>query len=308
MAAPIKKALVAPAIALLVVILGILLAPTIGLVRVLSVELYAYPDRVTEAETQVDAVLAIRNDLPLGIRIGGGELRLVVDGLELARATIPAQTVGRGETSLLVSAVLNNSLIDELWYGHLSRGEKSRVKVEGVVNVDMLLGSVGIPVRWEAPVETRVFPVEVELNRELDLSVLGKVVVKSVRVELAGVTPSETKLRILVTVNNQLRGVPLYVSGLVYSVGTETMVLGYGEQEYAKSIAPGETDVLPFTGVIDNSKIPRLWCEHVRNGGKTKLLIKVWLKAEIAGRRVELFRDHPLTVSTEVRTKVFKYK
>jgi len=171
------------------------------------------------------------------------------------------------------------------------------------------IGDVRVPVKYTATIKTNIFPIEQELNREYDLALLGKVIVRNIKVELNNITPYETYLKISITIKNDLRMVPLYTKGLIFRIRTQGMtILGTGEQEGVKVIAPGETDIIVFTIIINNTKIPMLWYEHIKNKEKTTIYIETWLKVEITGTTTELFKESPLRVSTEFKTNIFKYK
>jgi LEA14-like dessication related protein len=280
-----------------------------GVVKVTSVDLYTKPSEVTEALTPIEVRLGVENSFPATVRIEGGSLKVLIDDLKMAEISIPAQEVKQGSSVLVLNAVLDNALLDDFWYGHLNRREKSNVSIAGGIKVGTPVGAVELPVGFSSPVVTRIFPISQELNREYDAGLLGKVVVKRLVVELVGVTPSETKLRASITIENDLKAIPLYVRGVVFDIKTGGgVVLGRGEQERPKSIAPGEVDTIVFDVTMDNTKIPKLWVEHLRNRERTTIIVEVWLKVDIAGRSLELFKEHPLTVSAELRTSIFKYK
>lgn len=99
---------------------------------------------------------------------------------------------------------------------------------------------------------------------------MGKVIVRSIEGEFESVTPYETNPKASLTIENELRRVPLYIKGLVFRIRTHEMtVLGIGEQVNAKAIAPSETDTIIFDVTMDNANIPKLWYEHVKNKEKT---------------------------------------
>jgi len=280
-----------------------------GALSVTGLELWVDPGAVTEASTPLEVHIGVNNSFPVSVKIGGGGLRIALCGLTLATVGIPAQEVKQGFTVLAANAVLDNTLLDEFWYCHLSSGEKSNVTVEGSIEVSTPVGPLRLPVKYLGVVETRVFPVERELNREYDAGVLGRVVLRKLAVELVEVTPSETRLRASITVENKLKAIPLYVNWIVFSVKTGGgLTLGTGEQETPKLIAPGEVDAVVFSIVIDNSKIPKLWVEHLKNKEKTSINIEVWLRINVAGRGIEVFREHPLVISTVLETSIFEYK
>lgn len=136
------------------------------------------------------------------------------------------------------------------------------------------VGDIGTPLKCSTIVKTRMFPIEKDLNNEVDLSVLGKIIAKSIRVELVNVTRSEMRLKIELTVENRLKAILLYIKGVVFSIETAAIQLGYWEQK----AVTGETDTLVFTATIDNSKTPKLWYNHIGNREKIDITIKVWFK------------------------------
>jgi LEA14-like dessication related protein len=280
-----------------------------GAVSVTGVELYVRPGDVSEANTPIEARISVDNSFPANVRIERGSLAISLSGLRLANVDIPAQEIRQGHISLAANVVIDNALIDDFWYRHLSQGEKSDVSIDGNITVNTPVGSVGLPIRFSTAVETKMFPVEQQLNREYDVGVLGKVVVRKAVVKLVNVTPYETRLRADITIENSLKAIPLYVNGIAFGVKTGGgTVLCVGEQESPKAIAPGETDTIAFSITIDNSKIPKLWVEHIRNREETKINVEIWLKVKVADKTVELFKENPLTISTELKTNIFKYK
>jgi len=280
-----------------------------GTITLGSIDLYVCPEKVSETETPLEVAISINNSYPISIRIRGGDLKFLVDSLELASALIPNQTITQGPNILVANIILNNTLIDEFWYQHLSRVETSNISLEGSITFETPLGDVRVPVKYSATIKTNIFPIEQDLNREYDLVILGKVIARNIKVELNSVSPYETYLKISLTVENDLKIVPLYVRGLVFRIRTQGMtILGTGEQESVKVIAPGETDTIVFTTVIDNTKIPMLWYEHIKSKEKTTIYIEAWLRVEVAGTTIELFKESPLRVSTEFKTNIFKYK
>jgi len=280
-----------------------------GVVSVTGVELYIRSGDVSEAQTPIEVCINVENSFPVSVRVEGGSLAVILSGLRLADVSIPAQEVKQGRTTLIVNAILDNTLLDDFWYRHLSQGEKSNMFIEGSIRVGTPIGSLELPVRFSNIIETKIFPIVQELNREYDVAILGKVVVRKAVIELVNVTPYETKLKALITIENDLKALPLHMSGVVFSIKTGGgNTLGFGEQETPKIIAPSEIDTIVFSVTIDNTKIPKLWVEHIRNMEKTIVNIEIWLKVKIAGKELELFKEHPLTVSTEIKTNIFKYK
>ncbi|MCX8170581.1 MAG: hypothetical protein N3E47_01220 [Candidatus Bathyarchaeota archaeon] len=280
-----------------------------GAIALRSIDLYIYPEMISEVETPINVAVSLDNNYPVNVRIKGGELKILADTLELGRASVPSQVIVRGLNTLMIDAVLNNTLIDEFWYQHLSRAEASVISLHGSLLFETPIGDVKVPVRYATNIETNIFPIEQKLNREYDLGILGKVIIREAKIELKSVTLHETHLKASIDVENHLRIVPLYIKGLVFNIRTgETTILGMGEQVGENAIAPGERDEILFDVTIDNSNIPKLWYEHIKNEERTVIYVELWLKTEIAGRTIELFRETPLTVSTKLETNIFKYR
>ncbi len=280
-----------------------------GNVKLTSIELYVDADKVSEAETPIEAHIGLYNSFPVEVELAGGSLDVYMDDLKVAKASIPSQKISKGSNTLIVNIVLDNTLMDEVWYRHLRNNEKSSLVVKGDIAFKTPIGDIKIPVSFTRNISTSIFPVEKEVNREVDLGLGGKVIVRKIRVELAGVTPSQTKLRAYVTVENKLKFIPLYVNGVVFSVKlSDGTIIAEGRQKQPVSIAPGEVDDVPFDIVLDNSKIPVAWYKHVKNHEETKVIVEVWLEVKVRGKTIELFKDNPLTIETTVKTSLFKYK
>jgi LEA14-like dessication related protein len=129
-----------------------------GVVKVTSVDLYIKPSEVTEALTPIEVRLGVENSFPATVRIEGGSLKVLIDDLKMAEVSIPAQEVKQGSSVLVFNAVLDNALLDDFWYSHLNRGEKSNVSIAGSIKVGTPVGAVELPVGFSSPVVTRIFP------------------------------------------------------------------------------------------------------------------------------------------------------
>ena len=302
-------ALVAGGIAYYLMQKGGISSITKGAVNITSIELYVNPEKVTEAQTPIEVHIGLRNSFPVNVKLGEGKLSLIVDDLKLVEINIPSQEIRKGSNTLVLNAIIDNTLIDEFWYNHLSRGEKSNITIQGYIAFKTPIGDIKLPVTHSRKLETSMFPVEKELNREYDLGPMGKVVIEKIRVDLVGVTPTKTDLKASITIRNELKTIPLYINGIVFrlKLGDGT-ILGTGQQEEAKAIAPGETDTITFNITLDNTKIPILWYKHIKNREHTKIIIEAWLKVKVAGKTIEIFKENPLTTTIEFKTNIFKYK
>ena len=278
-------------------------------VNVVEVKLYVDTKKVTEVKTPIEIHVGINNEFPVNIKVKSGDLSLITNDLSLVKIIIPSQEIKRGYSVIVVNAVIDNMLMDEFWYRHLRQGEITNVKLQGTLILDTPIGGIEVPISYSKLLKTNMFPKKQTLNKEYDLGVVGKIIVKSIKMDLAGVTPSETEIKAYLTIENKLRNIPLYINGLVFRLKLPgEVILGSGEQEYRKLIAPGETDTIAFNIILDNSKIPTLWYRHVKNKETTNIIVEVWLKVKVAERTIELFKKHPLTITIQFRTNMFNYR
>jgi len=89
--------------------------------------------------------LGIGSSLPATVKVKGGNLKVAVSDLKMVEVDIPAQEVGQGSTTLILNTFLDNALIDDFRYRHLSRGEKPHVSIEGGVRVGTPLNNAQAP-------------------------------------------------------------------------------------------------------------------------------------------------------------------
>ncbi len=310
-----KKSVVACILAILIV-LGLLVAFFVlaggfrAAINVSSIELYVDTSTVSEEETPLEIHISVQNSLPFDVSILGGNISAHFAGLRILSIKVPGNHTIRGFTTstIILDARLNNSLVDDWWYRHLSMEECSQLALAGFLEIGSPAGSIILPVNYGSTIETSIFPLEIELNRVYDLSLLGEIAVKSIRIELVNVTRSETTLKATITIRNELV-VPLYVNGVVFTVKlSDNTVIGCGEQYVPAYIGSGGEGLLVFNFKLENNKLPHWWYLHVKNRERSTIRINTWLKLRIVGRTVELFRDSPLEVNMEIETSIFKYE
>ncbi len=276
-----------------------------GAVRIVEYSATVYPREVTEDETPIHLTLVVESELPVGTRVGG-ELGLFFDGLKLASITIPEQSLDPGTNELEVTVILDNALLDEAWYRHLKNNEKSTLVIEGFIEATK--HRVKIPFKYTTRVSTSIFPYTVVVDKKYDLGALGTVTVEKAVVKLGEARLTETVFNVEVYVKNNLR-VPLVVKGIVFeAVLRDGTVIARGEQEEPQTIARGETGRLLFRVILDNGKIPLIWYKHLKNGEKTEVDLRIWLRGEVAGRQVELLEKNPVIVKIIVETSLFKHQ
>lgn len=107
-----------------------------------------------------EVVININNNYPISIKIKGGELKFIVDSLELVKVSVPSQVVSQGLNILTINAMLSNMLIDEFWHQHLSKAESSDISLEGSVIFETPVSDVVMPVKYTTTVKTNLFPIE----------------------------------------------------------------------------------------------------------------------------------------------------
>jgi LEA14-like dessication related protein len=104
------------------------------------VELWVDPEGVMESSTPIEAHVSIDDGFPVSVKIDSGALKIVLGGLVLVNVNTPSQDVKQGSSVLVVNAVLDNTLLDNFWYYHLSSGERSDLSIEGSLRVSTPIG------------------------------------------------------------------------------------------------------------------------------------------------------------------------
>ncbi|ADM27534.1 hypothetical protein Igag_0704 [Ignisphaera aggregans DSM 17230] len=279
-----------------------------GFVNITSIELYVDCDRVSEDITPIEIYIDISNGFPIDVDVSGGRMDLYVNGLRTGDISIPSTKIGRGVNRLVIDFVLSNDLIDDVWYRHLKNNESSVAVLRGGIGFKTPIGDIEIPIDFGRNVSTHIFPIEEELDREVDLGVLGKIIIKSIRIELENISLTETGLRAHLAIENRLKAIPLYINWIAFRVKINDIAIAEGRQETATSIAPGEIDSIPFTISLENTKIPLAWYKHIKNRERSDISIEIWLEINIAGKTIEILKENPLTIKTSLETNIFKYK
>ena len=272
-----------------------------GAIRVKEYKFHVDPREVTRDKTPVHVVLKLENTLP-DIQVGG-KMSIEVDGLPIASINIPKQLIRHGESSLELLVTIENTLLDELWYRHLSQGEKSQLRVKGYLEATR--AGIKIPIDYSDEIETSIFPYKKDLDETIDLGVLGKIVVQELRAKLGKITPEKTWIDASLRVKNELK-TPLVVKGITFAIRlADGTTIAEGSQASPVTIARGEEDDIPFHVVIDNTKLPTIWYQHLKNNEKTVLVVNIWLEAEVAGKKVELLKKHPIEAEIVIETDLF---
>ncbi len=281
-----------------------------NIVKVNEVDVYAVSGKSSPALTFVEAVVRYSVSVPntLKVEVGGGELRIKANNVDLLTITIPKQEVRGGTSNFTVTGYLNNNKISEWWVTHLRNGEKTNVSVEGYVLIGEVGKYVNVPVKYSTIIKTHIFPIKENLNRKVSLGPLGDVVISKALVTLEDVSSTSTKLRTSLTIQNDLR-IPLVVGDIAYSV-----TLPNGE-EVAEGYVSGLTTipsgsernvVIPVT--INNDAIPKLWYYIVEGKGQVNLSINVWFKVTYGSKTIEILKNHPISVEVTVNAPIMKFK
>ncbi|MCE4611076.1 MAG: hypothetical protein F7B17_03800 [Desulfurococcales archaeon] len=275
--------------------------------RVEGVTLYLDPDSVTPDSVPVLVVVDLVNNTGLSVRVDGGSIEVYLNDLKIAVTEIPTQDIKAGETEIEAEVTIDNKLLDELVYTHLSSGEASNLKVSGEVSLGLGPLTVPIPIKYSTSVETQIFPVTVEVGKSVDLGFLGSVVVESARIELAGVKPDMLDLTVYVKVRNDSR-IPVVIGALgfgIYHVEAEVDV-AEGYVEGVNIVKPGESIEVPVPVTVDLTKIPQIAYHHLKNGERSTIRISIWISLDVEGKRVEVGREAPLFVERTVETSFFE--
>lgn len=281
-----------------------------NVVRVEGVDLYAVSGKSTPDTTFIEAVIRYSITAPnmVSLDVGGGELNVTTNGEKLLTITIPPQKVGGGTHEFKVTGYLSNSEISRWWVTHLRRGEETNVSVDGYVSIGLAGRYVHVPVHYSTKVKTHIFPARETLNKKVSLGPLGSVTIKEVTVTLESVSEESTKLKAVISVENDLK-VPIVLGNVAYSVtlpdGTK---VAEGYVKGLITIPAGSERELTVPVSIANNAIPKLWYFIVQGKGKANLTINAWFRLSYGSRTVDILKNHPIRIEVTVNAPIMKFK
>ncbi len=277
-------------------------------VKVKDVRLIVDPAKVTEEVTPITVRATVFNGFHLGVTIEGGSLDVYFNDVKLATVELPGQSIGHGDNVVTALVELSNDSLRDAIYTHLSQGEKSKIRIEGVVTVALGPVKRDVNVSYTRDFETSFFPAEIEINKEYSVPG-GKVRVEKLELELAEVTRDYVAVNARLTVYNDTIE-PFYVGDLAYSVEhVESGVkVAEGRVTERALIEPKASEVIPFTVKVDLGSVKPVWVAHVKNMEESTVRLKLWISVEVAGKTIDLTKQAPLTIERKVKTSIFEYE
>jgi len=283
---------------------------TSNVVKVEGIDLYAISSKSTPEVTFIEAIIKYRVTAPnvVSLDVGGGELNVTTNGVKLLTIMIPPQKVSGGTHEFRVTGYLNNDEISKWWVTHLKRGEETNVSVDGYVSIGLAGRYVHVPVHQATTVKTKIFPVQENLNKKLDLGMAGSITIRKATITLTEVSEKSTDLRAVIEVENDLK-IPLVLGNIAYSVtlpdGTE---VAEGYIKGMTTIPAGSQGELTVPISIANDAIPKLWYFIVQGKGKTNLTVNVWFRISYGSKTLDILKNNPISVEVTVNAPIMKFK
>ncbi len=295
----------------LVGFLGYIYAKTGGEpVTVNDLELVVDTGQVTRDKIPIEVHVYYENNAGISATIKEGNMTVYVNGIPLARVTLPEEEVAAGNGTLIINTVIDNSLLGEAAAKHLANGEKSTIKVEGSVRIGLpvIRLPVTIPVNLETSLETSLLPYTDTTQRTLvDAGPLGSVRVTNITIDFQKLEGDTLIFPIYVTVENNLKS-PLVIPEIGYQASMNGTVLAQGETQTRLELKPGETGTLQATLNLTQDSIEEFLYMHILNKESSTINLDVWLKIEVPELNVDIGKVYHITENIQVKTNIFEYK
>jgi LEA14-like dessication related protein len=245
---------------------------------------------VTDAETQLEASLDISNpntdsplndlvDLSLGQTVAINEV-LVAD--EPSRI----EDVPGGDTSRSLQLGLDNTKVPQWWAVHINNGETSTISIasSAIIDAGVTTFDLELPSREETFSTDLLADMNSQRSLTLDFDGEPAVTVLSTSAEWGEATAQETPLNVEIELRNDRDRVDVTVSDLAYTMTMNDVTVADGTDPASVTLAPGATDTLAFTMLIDSQKMDDWWVSHIENGETTTLSVEITVTIEIRGQ------------------------
>ncbi|MFB6362337.1 MAG: LEA type 2 family protein [Halobacteriales archaeon] len=264
---------------------------------------------VTDAETQLEATLAIDNpnaDSPLNELVDLTlQQTVAINDVTVADETSRIEDVPEGATSRSLQLGLDNTKVPQWWAAHINNGETSTISIAstGKVDAGVTTFDLELPSREETFSTDLLADMNSQRSQTLNFDGEPAVTVVSTSAAWGEANPQETPLNAEIELRNERDRVDVTVSDVAYTMTMNNVTVADGTDPASVTIAPGQTDTLAFTMVIDSQKMDEWWISHIQNGETTTLSVEITATIEIQGQTESVTIDllgGDSTVTTDI--------
>lgn len=240
---------------------------------------------VNDSVTEVLARVVVYNPNPFQIEVKRVTFDLYMNGLRVGSGECGGYALaGRGNTTITLRGFLDNEKIPEWFVSHVSRGERTEIRVSGVAVIDLKLAEASYPFDKEFTFKTDLLSgLNVTEPQEVSLGPLV-LFLKELETRWGSVGPEGVEVNHkLVLFNPQPLPIPLPV--IEYKVYVNGVEVGEGSTRRIVVMSPGKDTVLLFTTSLNPRALIRWWVTHIRNGERTRLVVEAYSTVEVAGEK-----------------------
>ncbi len=257
---------------------------------------------VNSSVTQIIADVNVSNSLPFSIPLSGVNVKIYMNGIEMGTGHSVGKTTiaPPGSTIRLVINLMNSRLTD-WWVSHVENGETTTVKIVSDLQFSIFGFKFGIPVTRTNEFKTNLLG-GIAKNTNVDIVVDGLKIgeVKDLNLRWGDVSHDTTQIIASATVVNNMP-VPLYIKFFRYHIYMNGIDMGEGDITGSSVIGPRSQKRVEFTMLLQNSKIPKWWVTHIRNGETTTVKIVAGFGLKYGGREVFLpLKSYKYTFHTNI--------
>ncbi len=251
---------------LLIVSLSVVIVIS-GCIQPEVTEMNAYWGNITESYSELKAEVMLDNPLPF-LPLKDIESTVYINGIEIAQ--------GHAEKIETNKAILNmkidNERIRDLWVSHMKSNETSEMVIKVRTITDIFVTDIESSEKFTETLKTDIFRMNID---DIEFKAAGKEIFAIEDIELNRGEVSNLVTEVVMSsklVNSGILDVE--ITGIDYEITINDVLAGKGSNNLDITVRTGETKDFEIVLFLDNKKIPEWWIKHLKNGERSKILLK----------------------------------
>ena len=239
--------------------------------------------QVTQSETEIITDITIRNPNPVSIPIKDIRTTVTLNNIDMAtmEPTGDIEIKPQSDTTITLSAKLNNGKLPQWWVTHINNNEKSTLDINGVITFDLKLTDYNYPFKLSNPIRTDLMK---SLNSVGSNSLsIGGISIRTESESTWGtINEGHTELITTVTTYNDNPpnslipfSLPLIILKSRAFFEMNDIRLAESTSDKQTMILPGSSKTVTYITKIDNSKLNEWWVSHIKNDETTSTHINI---------------------------------
>jgi len=236
---------------------------------------------VNEEYTEMVTKVGVHNPLPVPLPVKDIKIEIFMNGIKMGQGSAVKADIGANTISdVVISTKIDNDKIVEWWVSHVKNNEVTNVDVKGKTILDILsITQFDYPVEYSSKIKTQIL----DSMGFKNIKKFGGLLVEGVNAKWDDVSKDHTEMKVNVKFKTSS---PIRIVKLRYYIELNGIKLADGVDNVNKDLESSKN--VEFSVYIDNSKIPRWWVSHIKNGERSVGKIVIKPVVEIAGSEYKI--------------------